>query len=219
MTAPPALPLTWLDRVMLSLVLGLGFLVASFPARNSDLWQHLATGRLLAAGEFSFGPDPFAYTTEGVVWVDHAWLFDLSLYLTYSTLGGAAVVLCKALGVGLLAVVLLRFRREDASPSLVALCVLLALIAMSPRLLVQPVVASLLMLALCLNRLHRGGRAAWAVPPLIALWVNLDAWFVLGPLLVVVFWLSRPPADRRIPALVVPASLLACLIRDRKSVV
>ena len=161
MTDPIALPpsssrpashrLSWLDVLSLTLVVGLAFIVASFAARNSDLWQHLATGRSIATGQFAFGTDPFAYTTEGAVWVDHSWLFDLALYQTYQSLGGPAVVAIKALGVALLAVLLLRFRREGASAGVVVTCVLLAIVAMSPRFLVQPVVVSLVLLASCLS--------------------------------------------------------------------
>src|SRR5262249_60660486 len=60
---------------------------------------------------------------------------------------------------------------------------------------------------------------------LIALWANLDGWFLLGPALVALFWLGerlqplllvdrvdrmRPPA--RVPAWLVPATLAMCLV-------
>src|SRR5439155_27100875 len=62
---PPAPPapkkaLT-LNVFLLILALGLGFLLASFAARNTDLWLHLATGRALVEGKYQFGVDPFAY--------------------------------------------------------------------------------------------------------------------------------------------------------------
>src|SRR6266576_2341022 len=63
------------DCLLTFLVLVLAFLSASIIARNSDLWFHLATGRLLAQGEFSFGTDPFAYTSHGVYWPCHSWTF------------------------------------------------------------------------------------------------------------------------------------------------
>src|SRR5262245_38105483 len=47
------------DLALAVLVLSLAFLAASFPARNSDLWFHLATGRRLAQGQYTFGTDPF----------------------------------------------------------------------------------------------------------------------------------------------------------------
>src|SRR5947209_6010028 len=39
------------------LVVCLAFLLASFPARNSDLWTHLARGRLLAHGQLVLSAD------------------------------------------------------------------------------------------------------------------------------------------------------------------
>src|SRR4051812_2062435 len=79
---------TRLDRVLVGAVLLLAFFLASFAATNSDLWMHLAAGRLIARGQYPFGADPFAYTTEGVRWVNSAWLSDLGLYSLAQTLGG-----------------------------------------------------------------------------------------------------------------------------------
>ncbi|MDB5309319.1 MAG: hypothetical protein JWO38_3521 [Gemmataceae bacterium] len=201
------------------------FLAASFAARNSDLWLHLATGRLLAAGQYAFGVDPFAYTTEGVYWANHAWLFDLLLYQTYHALGGTALVVAKAVGVAATAGVILRVGYHRPGPVWVAAgCTLLAVLAMSPRLLLQPACLSLLFLAVCLYLLRAGGRGHFAVPGVIALWVNLDGWFVLGPVLVALFrlagWITPagkdagragPDAPNLSPWLL-PACVAACLL-------
>src|SRR5262249_45367816 len=85
------------------LVLVFAFLASSFSVRNSDYWFHLATGRSLARGEYQFGVDPFALTTAGVYWVNHSWLFDVSLYLVREATGDASLVVVKALLVALLA--------------------------------------------------------------------------------------------------------------------
>src|SRR5262245_12645634 len=90
--ASPAGALAGLDLGLSLLVLALAFLLASFAVRNSDFWMHLATGRDLTQGRYSFGTDPYSFTTEGRYWVNHAWLFDLLLYCLYQ-LGGPAVVL------------------------------------------------------------------------------------------------------------------------------
>src|SRR5690349_16606221 len=58
-----------LDRLLAWLVCGLAFVLASTPARNSDLWLHLASGRSLSAGGLPDGTDPFSSTTRGVIWV------------------------------------------------------------------------------------------------------------------------------------------------------
>jgi hypothetical protein len=168
-------PSSRLDRALAGAVLLLAFLVSSFPARNSDVWQHLAAGRLLARGEYVFGEDPFCYTTEGSYWANHAWLFDLGLYQLYQAAGGAGLVLAKALLVTALAWLMLRVRREQGPGWVPPACVALALVAMSPRLLLQPAVLSYFLLGLAFWLLWRGahGRRGLAVVLLCALWVNL----------------------------------------------
>src|SRR5579871_3192354 len=107
-----------LDLILAFLVPILTFALASFVVRNSDYWLHLATGRAIAKGEYSFGADPFAYTTGHVYWVNHSWLYDWLLYLITNqaggqTAGGAIIaVVLKALAMALLAVILLQLRRR-----------------------------------------------------------------------------------------------------------
>src|SRR5438067_655774 len=59
--APP-----WLRRadwLLIGLTVALSFVVSSVPAYNSDIWMHLATGRLIAEGNYTFGTDPFSFAT------------------------------------------------------------------------------------------------------------------------------------------------------------
>ncbi|MFN4258243.1 MAG: hypothetical protein ACK4RK_03040 [Gemmataceae bacterium] len=205
----------WLDYLLMGAVLLLAFLLASFPARNSDIWLHLASGRLLADGRYTFGEDPFAYTTQGVYWVNHSWLYDGILYGFCRLLGGPEVpftgtvlVVGKALLVALLAWLLLAIRRPGSSVWLPCVGVALALLAMSPRLTLQPVCISLFLLGLTLYLLQRppvapiswwwwwchrwmGGRSWVWLPVICALWANLDEWFFLGPVTIGLFWLGR----------------------------
>ncbi|WP_088256621.1 hypothetical protein [Fimbriiglobus ruber] len=198
---------------MTILVITFAFLAASFPARNSDLWLHLATGRLIAAGLFPLGEDPFAYTTGGAYWVNHAWLTDLGGYSAYQWLGGPALVALKAAAVALMAVVMLWSARGRGPFWVTAGCVLLAVLAMSPRLFLQPACLSPLLLAVCLALLRTGGRAWAAVPAVVALWANLDGWFVLGPLVAVLFWVgSRLSTGPRPPWWLPAACAAACLV-------
>jgi tetratricopeptide (TPR) repeat protein len=218
-----------LDVLLIGAVLSFAFLVASFAARNSDLWLHLAGGRLLAQGRYQFGVDPFAYTTEGVYWTNHAWLFDLFLYLSYSWLGGAALVVLKALLITLLAALMLSLRRPHSRMGIPAFCTLLALLAMSPRLLLHSTCLSYVFLGLSLWLLWRprtGGtsfredlKRHGALLLLFVLWVNVDSWFLLGPLLAALFWLGERLSPRNVggdspptPAWLWLAGLAMCLI-------
>jgi hypothetical protein len=183
--APPAQQrqLAHLDTALLVLVLVLAFFLGSFAAANSDLLMHLALA------------NPFA--GEASRWPHHAWLPSLLVGLVYepfsqsAEVGGAVAVVLKALVVVGIAAVLLQMRRRDQSLLLPIAGTALAVLVMSPRLLLQPFVLSLLLLAATLWVLLRSGRGKprllWALPALFALWVNLDAWFVLGPLTVALF--------------------------------
>src|SRR5260221_14796833 len=64
-----------------------GFLLASSPARNPDLWGYLAAGRDLSQGRAPLSPELAAAP---------GWLFDLACYAIHAVGGGAGLVLAKA---------------------------------------------------------------------------------------------------------------------------
>src|SRR5262245_51838917 len=103
--------LAGLDAALLIAVPLLTFLLASIPARNSDFWIHAAVGRLIANGQYTFGTDPFSFTTPEVYWANHAWLYDLLLYLLYTTLGDPYVIILKGLLLAGLSLILMSIRR------------------------------------------------------------------------------------------------------------
>jgi hypothetical protein len=215
------------------LVVAFAFLVSSFLARNADFWLHLATGRLIAHGSYTFGVDPFAYTTADVYWANRNWLYDWVLFLLYGAIGGAWLVVFKAALIAALAGLMLMIRQQSKPGWAPVFCTALAVLAMSPWLLLQPRCVSMALLGLSLWLLWRG-RAPSARPrrwwwgdidarllliPICALWVNLDDWFLLGPVLVGLFWLGDriqpraawPPGMRPTPLWLLPVCLLACL--------
>jgi hypothetical protein len=230
-----------LDGVLIALILLFAYLVASFPAYNSDLFMHLASGRLLAQGQYQLGVDPFAFTTQGVYWVNHSWLYDLLTYWLFllPTIGGALLVVLKALLVMALAEVMLRTARNPGQSLWIpASSVGLAVLALSPRLFLQPICLSYFFLGLTLWLLRRPRQRAvgatpsfrgfWMIPLLCLLWVNLDDWFFLGPLTVGLYLLGEflqdtfapqtrgtdapAPGELRTLTQVFVVSLLACLV-------
>ncbi len=229
MTSPPDnLPpsrrwLTPYDGALALSVLAFAFLSASYPVRDSGLWMHLAVGRLLGAGEYQFGVDPLSYTTSGVYWANHAWLFDLVLYLTYQHLGGTAIVLSKAAALAMLAGVWVYCRRKSTSVAGPAAATVLGVLAVAPRLQLQPTLCSVVLLAMTVAilafRVDPGrpkGNRVWVLVPLFALWVNVDGWFFLGPLALALFWIGErlggQSTERRLSLRLVGAGLIACLL-------
>lgn len=149
-----------------------GFLLASFPARNLDLWVHLAAGRDLISG--NLGPQP------GV-------LFDLGIWAFTWSLGGSLLVLLKAVLIALLARNLIAASPGDR-PWLVALGLGLALLAMANRLLLQPMVLSLVLASWLLTQLGEGQKSTprWAILLVCLAWALLDPVFAIAGILALV---------------------------------
>ena len=200
------------ERLLLMLMMVVAGASASFTARNSDVWLHRATGRLLAQGQYRFGTDPFGQDTEGRYWANHAWLYDWGLYTLWERGGETTVMAIKAGLVTLLALLLWQISRRWAGAWLTAALTLLAVVTMSPRLLLQPMLLSLLGLAAVLWCCQRSGRWLWGIPLLTAVWVNLDGWFFLAPLaLLLEVICPRPAGEGKRPWGVLAATGIASL--------
>jgi hypothetical protein len=229
------------DLLLVALLLGLTFLLGSFVATNSDIWLHLATGKQLADGQFQFGVDPYSIATEAtatrpaVPWIHQSWLYSLLFYeLHENVMSPEALVALKALLLVALFTLLLQMRQPETSVWVLAVCLGLTALVVSTRAFLQPLVLSYLFLALIVYILFEAGalrlpgtegtsrvKLLWLLPPLCALWANLDEWFVLGPLAIGVCALAagvqslrkQPrPVPGRMLAAVFGASLLACLL-------
>jgi tetratricopeptide (TPR) repeat protein len=193
------------DMVLLALVLVLAFFLGSFVASSTELYLYLALA------------NPFAGDPDASSWPHHAWLPSLLLRTFYepgtdtAEIAGICVVVAKALVVVALAVILCLTRRPDQSWLLPVVCTALAVLVLSQRLFLQPFVLSLLFLAVTMWILtlppSRYPRAIWWLPVLFIVWVNMDQWFVLGPITVALYlagqWLQR---RFQLPQLVEPAA-------------
>ncbi|MBN9121181.1 MAG: hypothetical protein J0I06_18855 [Planctomycetes bacterium] len=192
--APPApKPLTWpawypgIDAALVGLVLVFAFAAASFVARNSDVWLHLAAGKRLFAGQYVPGSDPFSYSAADRAWVNHSWLLDAVAYLLYGGKGFVLVV-AKALVVALAFGVLIAIRRPRFPlwPWAAVACV--AVLAAAPQFTLRPLVVSILFLSVTMYLLFRLPHKpnSWRFPVAIGatfwLWANCDQWFFVGPL-------------------------------------
>jgi tetratricopeptide (TPR) repeat protein len=170
---------------MSALVVLFGVLIASFPARNTDIWYHLTRGKLLLHGEalIALPPELAAVSSE----VDQGWLFDVVCYSLYAAFVGAGLAAFKAILIGVLALLLLWLCQRGAGIWLAASSTILALLAMSSRLLLQPATFCYLLLAValwCWSRRQAAGSSfwlsLWPLVPLFVIWASLSNWFVLG---------------------------------------
>ena len=142
-TAPQALAWpSWFaaaDFLLAALAVVLAFLLASFVARNTDLWVHLAAGQRLLAGEYRPGTDPFSYSAADRAWVNHSLLYDVAAYLMFRVdPSGALLVAAKALAVALAIGLLLSLRRPAYPLWPWAAVAIVALLAAAPATPPQP---------------------------------------------------------------------------------
>jgi hypothetical protein len=198
-----------LDKLTVGIVLLLTFLLASFASRNSDMWQHLATGRAMVQEHSFLKEDPFSFTADGP-WVNHSWLWDLGLYAVFQLTGGTdldnpnlsvtgpVLIGAKAILMVILAWILMSIRRTDQSVWMPAIFTVLTMVVLSRWIFLQPKCISFLFLGLTLYLLQRSSaetnehkfflsRSIVAIPLLFVLWVNLDEWFILGPITVALY--------------------------------
>ena len=199
---PPEKVVTWpswfgpMDIVLAGLVLAVAFLAASFSARNSDLWVHLAAGQRLTTGDYKLGTDPFSYTGAERTWVNHSWLFDLAAFLLY-TGDGLLLVVVKAIAVATAFGILFAIRRSGQPLWPWVVFTLLGVLASTNLFALRPYVGSMLFLALTLLLVFRlpSPPGSWRLPIaigiLFCLWSNMDVWFVLGPAALLLLFLGQ----------------------------
>ncbi len=193
--APPAQAVAWTPGLVCiaALIPVLAFFLGSFRAANSDIWMTLASGKLLATGQYQIGVDPFSWASAGSYWANPSWVSSWLAYLIYENLGPSSLVIAKALCIVVLAGLLFAARSKD-SPLLPGLeLTALTLLVGSQGFILRSTVLSYVALALLLFLLTRhgflDGRAGgvptkpsllWQFPLLFIGWSNLDGYFVLG---------------------------------------
>jgi hypothetical protein len=189
------------------------------PLFSPDVGFYLSYGRSIAeTGSIPFA-DALTFTRAGTPLGLVPWLFSLLSWWGYRAGGPDALILTTiALHLAVLAglAVLVR-RREGRLPVFAG--VLSALFALGSLHEYRPHLVSWLALVavlLCLDAYDRGhARKAWAIPAILAVWVNLHSLFVLGLVVLGIHVLAnawtRGRIDRRLLA-VAAVSAASCFL-------
>jgi hypothetical protein len=168
---------------------------------DGDTYWHIAAGRWMLDNQAVLRIDPFSYTFAGHPWQTHEWLAEIAMALAYIGAGWSGVVLlfgaAAALTAGLLAHHL--SRRLDGLALIVTLVLSLDCIAGS--LLARPHLLALPLLELWTAGLivarEQGRTPSWKLLPLMVLWANLHASFLIGLLLLLPFALEAVQEETR----------------------
>ncbi len=200
--------------------------IATAVDRNyqTDLWHHLARGRVIVTEGQLLNTDRFTYTVPGRSFQDVNWGWQILFYELHSA-GGLSLVQAvnSAILAAMMAVLVwLAWRRSGSLVASTACCIL-AFFGLWQLLIIRPQTFSLLLFVVLYGILEAAPRRPWllSLPPVImAVWVNVHGGFPIGLLLIgcyvfaaliETFWPTSPERQRRVspPRL---GSWMACLL-------
>jgi hypothetical protein len=170
--------------------------VAFAPAvlGDGDAYWHIAAGRWMLDNQAVLRIDPFSYTFAGHPWQTHEWLAEIAMALAYVGAGWSGVVLLFGAAAALTAGLLARHLSRRLGGLALVLTLVLSLACVTGSLLARPQLLALPLLEMWTAGLliaREEGRApSWKLLPLMVLWANLHASFLIGLLLILPFALE-----------------------------
>jgi hypothetical protein len=164
------------------------FLFASRPLSDGDFWWHLKTGQYIVQNHVIPTVDFYSFTNFGKPWVAHEWLSEVIFFLIYSRFGFNALIVIFAILTAL--AFWLVFKRSHAHPFIAGFATLLGAASVLTNIGVRPRVFTLLFASTYLFLLQRyqkdpKSRLIWWTVPIMAVWVNLHAGYLIGLVLIV----------------------------------
>lgn len=152
---------------------------------DPDLFMNLFSARdIFTAGGLP-GVDTHSFARDALPWTDYEWLARIIQLSVYEARGGPGLVLLRASQAGIAAAGLfLAARRGGASTAAAAVALLVCWPAVAHFMLLRARAFSFVMLVLVIVAVvehRRGSRfAAWALVPLMLVWVNMHGAWLLG---------------------------------------
>ena len=164
------------------------------PVFNADFWLVRRTGQWIAEHLAIPMRDPFSFTAGDNLWIEHKWFFDLVVYLVDRLFGVGGLVWMKVgLTLALFGLLLCQAKTAAGRAATVMLF-LLTVAALEGRFSLRAHLAGYICLAgshLLLERNRLGDRRTLGTLAAVqALWANIHGSFVLGPLLLIGWWVG-----------------------------
>ncbi len=187
------------DLIFISLLGLLSFTLLSVRLLgDAGIGWHIRTGQLILSSHAIPRVDRFSSTMAGHPWFAWEWLYDVLAGWLDTVAGLNGVVFFTALIIALTFSLTFRLLLQWGANFLVALAlVLLATSAAMIHFLARPHVVSWLFTVLwfwILESSERNGDghrpSLWLLPPLMVVWVNVHGGFLLGFILLGIYWIS-----------------------------
>ncbi len=166
------------------------------PLWHTDVWGHLAYGRLIWTTKGIPATEPLMPLSAGMPFIDSAWLSQVIGYGVVSRFGVAGAKLLFAAPIAACCVLLMHrvYRRTGHGGFAAIACGAFLLIDWQQLIVVRPQLAGMVCFAILFSWLtaRRWPKFAWAgVPVLFALWANLHGSFPVGLAVLAAFCIGR----------------------------
>jgi hypothetical protein len=179
-----------LARLLTAIVFIAIFAMAVRVLADTDTWWHLQSGRWIVENRTIPRHDPFSHTRLGTPWIDHGWLAQAVIYLLFDTFGYAGPILFVA-GLVTLAFYFVWLQCREGNQWLWAFALVIAAVTSAGIWAARPQIISFTLAALVAYLLYRykvgADRAAWGLPLVMILWVNIHGGFAIAFILIVAY--------------------------------
>ena len=167
------------------------FVMAVQPSVDTDSWWHLRSGAWILENGEILKTDPFSLTRQGQPWIYPGWLSQIILFSAYNTFGYAGLNLLT--GSMVLIAFAFLWATLKGKDLLRAFVLLLATAASGLYWSARPQILTLALASACLLLLEGGKegklKRLWILPPLIMVWVNMHGGFIVGYILIGIYFL------------------------------
>jgi len=165
----------------------IAFAVTAFAPQvlnDGDTYLHIAAGRRMLADHAILFTDPFSFTAAGAPWQAHEWLAEIAMAMSYQVGGWSGLLALFAIAAAATAGLLAWHLGRWLAPMAQTITTILALACMTGSLLARPHLLALPLLVIwtagLVNARSDKRAPSWLLLPVMVVWVNIHASFLLG---------------------------------------
>ena len=181
------------------------FIYSWIQITDGDIGHHLKAGEWMLANGKILARDIFSHTASGKPWLNHSWLAEIGLYYIYSLGGIKGLIFFKIIILFLSYALLVKASQhtvflspmgedkgEGVNDIIIAILFIMSVCSASARFMVRPLIFTFLGVAISIYLFIKARKDInWLffMPVLLMFWVNLHAEFMLGVIMITIFWL------------------------------
>jgi len=167
---------------------------------DQDLWGHVGFGRLILSVGRLPNSNTYTYSAPGYLWLNQAWLAEATMAWLYDHFGVLGLILLKLASSATMVIFIALGEAGTGASIAIQLAVLIAVAAgVAPEMQIRPQMFTLACFSTILMLLDRDnlrGRAPlWLAIPILALWSNLHAGFLMGLVALITYGCIRIAVD------------------------